>query len=368
VLQASQESLGDRRKAKNTSDAHINTLLISSNQSLSNDRLTSSFISIAVHGVALGLLLIVPYLLPTARQNKPSTRSESVPLYLPPPPRPTRPAPVIARLAPPVVTHPHLEAPAARPVRLPEAAVRPKATEFKPEPAPRIVAAAAPAALPTPPTQAPMQVVPKQQPVTTDVFSTLQPTAAPVKSRETHVGGFGDVDGAKPGESKSQVLAKVGGFDGPAAKESGSGIGHRAGFQETGFGVAGEGAGRSASTTNGGVVKTGAFGDASQSVSGQRVARAKPQEDKATPVEVLVKPKPSYTAEARSLKVEGDVSLEVLFLASGRVQVLRVVHGLGHGLDEVAVQVAKEIQFRPSTRDGVPIDSKAIIRVTFELT
>lgn len=52
-----------------------------------------------------------------------------------------------------------------------------------------------------------------------------------------------------------------------------------------------------------------------------------------TPVDILEKPRPEYTAEGHSLKIEGDVVLEMVFLAGGSVQVNRVVSGLGHGLD-----------------------------------
>ena len=54
------------------------------------------------------------------------------------------------------------------------------------------------------------------------------------------------------------------------------------------------------------------------------------------PVEILFKPKPVYTDEARCKKIEGDVLLQVVFTASGEVKVERVVQGLGYGLDESA--------------------------------
>jgi TonB family protein len=136
-------------------------------------------------------------------------------------------------------------------------------------------------------------------------------------------------------------------------------------YQETSFGSAAQVGARP--STGAAAVKTGGFGDASAGPVTQS-ARAKQIEEKPTPVEILAKPKPIYTEEARQLKVEGDVTLEVVFLASGGIQVVRVVHGLGHGLDEVAVRVAKDIHFRPSTVHGVAVDSKAIIHVTFELT
>jgi TonB family protein len=75
-----------------------------------------------------------------------------------------------------------------------------------------------------------------------------------------------------------------------------------------------------------------------------------------------------YTAEARALKIEGEVLLEVVFRASGTVEVERVVRGLGHQLDAAAQQAAMGIRFRPATRAGVPVDTKATVNITFELT
>ena len=86
-----------------------------------------------------------------------------------------------------------------------------------------------------------------------------------------------------------------------------------------------------------------------------------------SPVEVLSKPNPVYTEEARNLKLEGEVLLEMSFSASGTLQVNRVVRGLGHGLDEAAVAAAKKIRFKPALRNGQPVDSTAIVHVVFQL-
>ena len=84
-------------------------------------------------------------------------------------------------------------------------------------------------------------------------------------------------------------------------------------------------------------------------------------------VDILSEPNPAYSAEGRSLRLEGDVVLEVIFLASSQVQVIRVLSGLGHGLDEAAIQAAKQIRFRPATREGKPIDFPARVRISFRL-
>jgi TonB family protein len=85
------------------------------------------------------------------------------------------------------------------------------------------------------------------------------------------------------------------------------------------------------------------------------------------PAEILSKPTPVYTQEARSLKIEGEVLLEVVLQASGNLRVLRVVHGLGHGLDDNAVKAAEQIRFKPATRNGQPADSTVVLHIIFQL-
>jgi TonB family protein len=84
-------------------------------------------------------------------------------------------------------------------------------------------------------------------------------------------------------------------------------------------------------------------------------------------VEITFKPNPVYTQEARDLKLEGEVLLEVEFSAAGQLHVNRVVRGLGHGLDEAAVAAANKIRFKPATRSGQAVDSTAIVHVVFQL-
>jgi TonB family protein len=84
-------------------------------------------------------------------------------------------------------------------------------------------------------------------------------------------------------------------------------------------------------------------------------------------VDILNKPNPVYSSDGRALRIEGDVVLEVIFLASGQMEVVRVVSGLGHGLDEAAIQAAKQIRFRPAKHDGQPIDFPARVRIAFRL-
>jgi TonB family protein len=76
---------------------------------------------------------------------------------------------------------------------------------------------------------------------------------------------------------------------------------------------------------------------------------------------------PIYTDEARSMKIQGEVLLEVVLEASGKLRILRVVRGLGHGLDDAAVRAAEQIRFKPALRDGQPADSTAVLHIIFQL-
>jgi TonB family protein len=116
-----------------------------------------------------------------------------------------------------------------------------------------------------------------------------------------------------------------------------------------------------------GSITSGSFGDTTVD-KGVRQALLKPTGVAAlTPVEILSKPKPAYTEEARVKKVEGEVLLEMQFSASGEARVLRLVRGLGYGLNETALAAAQGIRFRPATRDGGAVDSAAIVHIVFQL-
>lgn len=113
-------------------------------------------------------------------------------------------------------------------------------------------------------------------------------------------------------------------------------------------------------------ITTGAFGDASAVSPGKR-ARQNTDAAISSAAEILSKPRPVYTEEARTLRIEGEVLLEVLFSASGEAHVLRTIRGLGHGLDENAIAAARAIQFRPAKRGDTAADSTAVVHIVFQL-
>jgi TonB family protein len=209
--------------------------------------------------------------------------------------------------------------------------------------------------------------------VKTDVFA-----SAPKKvttnqpAQKVQTGGFGDENGFKGQSTESAKLnaPKLGSFDnatGPGSGNGSAGARGRPGVvASAGFG-SGVPAASTLSSTPGGGVQSGGFGDARLASKEGGVGSGKGAPASITPVEVLEKPQPVYTAEARSLKIEGEVHLKVIFQADGRVQVLQVVRGLGHGLDEAAAAAAQKIKFKPAQREGRPCDMTATVHILFQL-
>jgi TonB family protein len=68
------------------------------------------------------------------------------------------------------------------------------------------------------------------------------------------------------------------------------------------------------------------------------------------PPVVTFEPHPQYTEEAARARVQGEVTLRVRFLSTGRVVVLQVVSGLGHGLDESAIRTAQGLRLALRSR------------------
>lgn len=89
---------------------------------------------------------------------------------------------------------------------------------------------------------------------------------------------------------------------------------------------------------------------------------------KSTPT-VVYKPEPVYTEEAKSMHVEGNVSVRIRVNAEGSVQVLEIVHGLGHGLDEAARNAAQGTRFKPALdASGSPVPWEGVVTVKFQMS
>jgi TonB family protein len=247
------------------------------------------------------------------------------------------------------------------PERLPPPNIPKPVARPKPTPAPKPI----PREEPKPVVEAP-PLPPK--PVVPEIAAAPLPKAEPPKPRPVVRTGLLDEVAGGPAivaskASRSTIVAS--GFD---ALGSGTGTGSHAGpgrVADAAFDT--QAAAPKGSRTGNVSVKESGFGV-------EAVAAAKPKGEPRRPlgaldteVEILSKPKPVYTQEARDLRLEGDVVLEVTFTAGGVLRVLGVSQGLGHGLDEAAIEAAKKIRFNPARRDGAPVDHTAKLRVVFRL-
>jgi TonB family protein len=192
---------------------------------------------------------------------------------------------------------------------------------------------------------------------------------APVSKVQT--GGFGDPNGlpGKGDPNKATNINRLGSPNLPGGEGYGNGTAGKDGIRgtvaSTGFGNGTATPPAGGSGRKGSVVSSG-FGDATATAAApkKKVADGGPAD---TPIVIVEKPKPEYTAEGRNMKIEGDVVLDLVFLANGTVQMNRVVSGLGHGLDEAAVRAAQQIKFKVAKREGAPVDFPARVRIEFRL-
>ncbi|HXO36926.1 MAG TPA: energy transducer TonB [Candidatus Acidoferrales bacterium] len=203
--------------------------------------------------------------------------------------------------------------------------------------------------------------------------SSVVPTVN-VAVQKVQTGGFGDPNGLQGTGKQGAKLyaAQAGSFDMPVGSGQGNGSGGAKGIKgsvasaDFGNGIASGGKGDGRSNGTGSAVSTGGFGAEQVVHGGPKLAQAD-LGPATSSVEITYKAQPVYTDEARKLKLEGEVLLEVSFGANGTLHVNRVVRGLGHGLDEAAAAAANKMRFKPALRMGQPVDSTAVVHVLFQL-
>jgi periplasmic protein TonB len=78
-------------------------------------------------------------------------------------------------------------------------------------------------------------------------------------------------------------------------------------------------------------------------------------------------PDPEYTEQARNAKTQGTCILWLIVDDQGRPRDIRVVRGLGFGLDAKAVEAVKQWRFEPAMKDGHPVNVQISVEVGFKL-
>lgn len=87
----------------------------------------------------------------------------------------------------------------------------------------------------------------------------------------------------------------------------------------------------------------------------------------ATAPQVLVKPNPSYSDEARKAHQEGVVIVGLVVDSDGNPRDIQVLHPLGFGLDEEAIKTVKQWKFKPGTRQGHSVATQLKVEINFRL-
>ncbi|MGP8260109.1 MAG: energy transducer TonB [Acidobacteriaceae bacterium] len=320
---------------------------------------SSLFFSLVVNAIALFVLIVISAantkmiqqrILLTSLTFQPAPKVEPIkPKIVPPPPKPPPLPPKIQLLAPKIVV-----------VKLPEL---PKPPEVKMDTPKPVIA---------PP--APVKVVPMVAP---QVVNLAKPQAASVVNKDLHPAAV-NLGSANAPTLHGPAVANVnlgrglagasGSGNGPAATKVNLGNGSPGGS------LRGNGLVAVTGIPHGAPSGTGTAAVASHVNLGQATP---PPTPKPVPFASLVqpklakltaKPKPDYTEEARRLHIEGDVILRVRVEANGAVQILDLVSGLGHGLDESAKRAVLASRFEPATDgNGQAIPSIVVVTVTFQL-
>lgn len=76
---------------------------------------------------------------------------------------------------------------------------------------------------------------------------------------------------------------------------------------------------------------------------------------------------PGYSIKARRAKYQGICVLAVIVNKDGKPQNIRVVHKLGMGLDEKAVEAVQQYRFKPAYYRGHPVPVQINIEVNFKI-
>jgi periplasmic protein TonB len=212
-----------------------------------------------------------------------------------------------------------------------------------------------------------------REPVKTGILNTgesVQPTLRAAADK-VQTGGFGDPNGfpSNAPDPKHGNVAKLGSFDLPSGPGYGNGTGGANGARGV---VASSGFGNGVATTTAaatprGAVQAGGFGTVGIGPAAKPATRQAEEAPAIQPVVILSKPNPVYTDEARKLGIEGEVLVEVVFQSTGQVKTVRIVKGLGHGLDEAALRAAEQIRFKPALQEGHAVDFPAIAHIVFQL-
>ena len=85
------------------------------------------------------------------------------------------------------------------------------------------------------------------------------------------------------------------------------------------------------------------------------------------PPRLLREVKADYTEDARKRSISGEVVLEIVVRRDGSVGDVKILQGLGGGLNERAIQAVRQWRFAPAQRLGAAVDVIVEVGVEFRL-
>lgn len=90
------------------------------------------------------------------------------------------------------------------------------------------------------------------------------------------------------------------------------------------------------------------------------------RQDRTDP-QLIKRVEPTYPPEEREKRTEGRVVVEADIYANGSIEVLSVVRSLGEAFDNSAINAIMQWEFEPATVDGIAVDRRVRIEVSFSL-
>ena len=101
--------------------------------------------------------------------------------------------------------------------------------------------------------------------------------------------------------------------------------------------------------------------------SNRNSAYFEPGPNRIIPPSVTYSPAPEFSEAARKAKVSGIVILRLTVNSSGNVSEVKVLRGLGYGLNEKATEAVHQWRFNPATKNGDPVQAEIAVQVIFRL-
>jgi TonB family protein len=303
---------------------------------------SAAFISIGINVSVVLTLLIIGLVV----KNNPVAAKKLSEIYMPPPAvkPPPPPPPKIPPVMPPKVlpTPPKVTIPPP-PEKLPELVkLQPMPKPMPPTPEIKVLAPPAP-----------------------KIVNLGNPKAASIANNDPHPSAVRMGSTTSPIVTTGPAVAAVN-LNAGVPGMAGSGNGPHAKAVTLGNGLPG-GVGTNTHANSVSVVKPVSIGGSAPPASAPKVSNLAAVV--ASPPKVLYKPTPSYTTEAKAMHLEGNVSLKIRVTASGSVEIISVVSGLGHGLDDSAKQATMATRFKPAVdATGNPVDWVGTVVVKFQLS